>query len=134
MTFNDLITLITETEELSDRFVLFVEDDSTRGMLIKAYMSKFIPTVKYKIIADLQEAYAFIQENYASITDYSLDYNITEMNNTEPLGHLLKKMGNTGKNVYIHSDDVNGQEILKNLLPYATIKGVPANIVDMAAI
>lgn len=128
MTFNQLVHLLQEDKK--EQSILFLEDDEGRSRMIEVFMKKHNPCGKYLIIDNNKDAMGLIEQHYNDFTDYSLDYNL-KMETSEAVAKLLRLKGNDGTNVWIHSNDGIGADILQEILPQAKIKQVPDNILSM---
>lgn len=133
MKFDRLVTLLEE-DQPKQMAVLFVEDLPMRHTLIKAYMQKYLPKAIYHIVTNRYDAAQQIHHYYNVITHYSLDFNLENGETSEAIARMLAKMGHDGTNIYIHSDDDNGQQLIKSILPNAQIVSIPKNITMMAGV
>lgn len=109
------------TENVSDNIFFILEDDPLRTSLFKAFSKKFANKYELVIYDNVLYAKEFIKKYYNIIKVYSLDYNVNGEEKGDVVAWEMALHGNIGNNVFIHSDDPDGQDEIKKILPYAKI-------------
>ena len=125
MEFKALCDLVCE--ETTTPILFILEDDDLRMKIINAYFKKYgLPlTIIQKDNCD--DAISFVVNNASQIKWYSIDFNLRMGETTEKFANFLKN-NNIKENLIIHSDDADGKEILKSILPTAKVVQAPLNI------
>ncbi len=132
MKFNDLYKLVTENMG-ENYFIFILEDNAMRIKLMQAFMKQTgLDPLKTVVIDNAPDAIEYIDHNSRRITHYTLDYNLAGMDgNGVDVANVIANQGNSGENVWIHSDDPSGVEEMKKVLPQAKVVQAPNNIIQI---
>lgn len=128
MTFDKLLSLISENVEGGNSHILIVEDNPGLQSLMKKSFQSRIPEQNIKVVDNATDAVVFIGSNQNVITHYSLDYDLAYGEKGTQVAEFLAQQGNTGQNVWIHSGNVDSREEFLAYLPDAHMTPSPSNI------
>lgn len=131
MQFDQICEFLLEQQKIINIFIL--EDLEMRVTLMRSFCAQVIPNHNILTAEDTQTAVSILKDNYHEIDFFTLDYNLKNGETSVAVAHLIKRhFGNNGENVWIHSDDVDGIEEIKKILPLAHVAQAPQNIIEIS--